>query len=137
MAVEGAVVQHHALGPLQAIENGTRPGHRANGKTRAQSFTEGAEVRLESVVFLTPAWSITETRDHFIHDEQCAVIMGQIADFLQISIAGQDAAHVGHDGLSDDGGQVPPMFAQNTLQRHYVIPRGQHYIVKRRCGNAC
>ena len=59
----------------------------------------------DAVILLASARGVTEAGDHFVQDQQRAVVLCELAKPLQISIARQDAAHVGHDRLGDDGGE--------------------------------
>lgn len=104
VAIEGSVVQHHVAAPAHAVKNLTGTGDGAHGKTRSQSLTERAEVGLEFVVLLASTLGVAESCDDFVKDEKRSMSMGQIADLLQITFAGQDAAHIGHDGLGDHRG---------------------------------
>src|ERR1700686_2526730 len=58
--------------------------------------------------------------------------MRQITYRLQISISRQDASHIRHDWLGNDGSEFPPLLFQNVLQRLEIIPRRKHYIVEHR-----
>src|SRR5579862_8872783 len=98
MTVEGAVVKNHLAAPTHAVENGTRAGNRTDRKARAESFAEGANVELEAVVFLAAPGRVAEAGDHFVKDEERAMVVCKFSDALEISVARRNAAHVGHDG---------------------------------------
>ena len=130
VSVESAVVQHHVLAGAHAIENGARSGHGAHRKTRAQSLAERADVGRDSVIFLASAGCVTKAGDNFIQDQQCTLVMCEFAQPLQISFPRRDAAHVGHDGLSDHCRQFAAVLLHDAFERGHVVPRCKHHIVE-------
>src|SRR6202035_265719 len=53
--IEGAVMQNHVFAPAHAIENRSWARDGANRKSRSQRLAEGADVRLDSIVFVASA----------------------------------------------------------------------------------
>ena len=78
MAVERAVVQDHMVAPAHAVEDGARSGDGADRKACAECFAECAEVGLQAVILLASARSIAESGDHFVEDEESAVLVGEV-----------------------------------------------------------
>src|SRR5215469_14273656 len=89
MPVEGSIVQHHVVAPAQAIENRPRTGDRSYRKTLAQRFAEGAEIRLNFEILLTPSGRVAKTGDDFIKDQQHAILTRQLAQPFEVSFTRQ------------------------------------------------
>src|SRR5579884_2085867 len=101
MAVERAVVQDHVGSPTHAVENRTPPRDRAYGKACAEGLSEGAEIRMDTVVLLAASGRVTKAGDNFVEDEQHIILLCQLTYALQVPIPRRNAAHIGHDGLGD------------------------------------
>ncbi len=116
---------------MHALQDRTRSRHGSNGKPRAQSLAEGADIRLDAVIFLAAAGSVAEAGDHLVENQHRTTVSCELAQALQVSIAWKDATHVGHDGFGDHRGQFVPLPLQHIFERGHVVPRGEHDIVER------
>src|SRR5271165_1415843 len=137
MSIEGAVVQHHPFTPARAIENLSTPRVRSDGKTRAQSLAEDAEVRSQAVHLLATAGRVAEAGDRLVEDEQRAVLVSQFAHAFQVSRSWKYATHVGHDWLGNHGSQFMTMLSEDFLQHIKVIPSREHDVTEGARWDAC
>src|SRR5512142_1123138 len=136
MSIERSVVKHHVVSPAHAVENGTWSGHGANGKSGAERFAEGADIRLNSVVLLCATGSIPEPGHDLVKNEQGTALARQFANFLKITILRRNAAHVGHDGLGDDCRQLVTVPLHYSVQHGEIVPGSNDHIIKSGCRNA-
>ena len=55
-----------------------------------------------------------EAGDDFVDDEQRVVHAGEFAEILEEALLGENDAHVGGDGLDDDGGDFAFVFVEDA-----------------------
>jgi len=77
-----------------------------------------------------------ETGDDFVHDEECAVFAGEFAQPLQEPWLGKDYAHVGGDGLDDDGGDFAFMLGKKFFHCPEIVVRNIQRKLRQRLRNA-
>ncbi len=130
VSIERAVMEDHVFAPAHPIEDGPRPRHRTHRKSCAQSLSEGTDVWPDAVILLTSPRSIAEAGDNFVKDQQCATVLRELAKPFEISIARQDATHVGHNGFGDHGGEFAAMLFHDSVECSNVIPGRQYNIVE-------
>ena len=108
----------------------------SDGQAAANDFSEARQIRGDVVDGLRPAVGDAKPGNHFIKDQQDAVLPGQRAQLPKKVLMGHHHPHVARNRLDNDTGQFPPMLPNHAPDRGHIIIRSGEGLSRGGLGHA-
>jgi hypothetical protein len=94
-----------------------------DGQSTTDDFAECRQVGLDSIKWLAGAVAQAKSGDDLVHDEQRAVLLGQIAQAGQKTFCGEHDAHICGDRLHNDRGNLALVMPKEALDSGEIVVR--------------
>ena len=101
------------------------------GQAAADDLAQGRQVGRDSVPSLGTAVGDPEAGHDLVEDEHRAVLLGQLAEGLEVAGPGRDQAHVAGDRLEQDRGDLPAVMVEEVGDSRGIVERAEQGIL---CG---